>query len=91
MAIKFEPKAGEPKEEKTYKIGDTFMHISDEPYIINRVGVNKVILSCMIDGTRWQDPISVTDDACITQKEFDELIAGDSSEFTPADFELKQI
>ena len=82
MAIKFEPQ----QEEKTYKVGDTFLFANKEPVVINRVKANEVILSSILYGCRLSAPMSVNDDMKITEHELDHLTGGASSEFTKRDF-----
>lgn len=95
MAIKFQPQQEQqqeqPQEEKTYKIGDTFLHENKEPYMIVVSGGNEVILSCLTDGRRWKVGVKVSDIYKITQAEFDLLTGGRSSDFTQQDFKLTMI
>ena len=88
MAIKFDPKADEPKEKKTYKVGDTFLYKNKDPYMIVVYGESNVILSNLTYGRRWSDSVKVADYGGITQSELDKLMGSSSSEFTQRDFKL---
>lgn len=90
MAIQFGPQQEQPQpqQEKTYKVGDTFLYNNEEPYMIAGSGYKEVILSCLTDGRRWHNLVKVSDYNRITQAEFDELTGGDSSEFTQRDFKI---
>ena len=88
MAIQFEPQQEQPQQEKTYKIGDTFLHENKDPYMIAWSGYKEVILSCLTNGKRWSDAVKVSNSDEITQSEFDKLTYGQSSEFTQRDFKL---
>ena len=90
MAIQFGPQQEQPQpqQEKTYKVGDTFLYKNKKPYMIVVYGESSVILSSLTDGRRWYNPVKVSDYNRITQAEFDELTGGDSSEFTQRDFKI---
>ena len=88
MAIQFEPKQEQPQEEKTYKIGDTFMHVRCEPYIIARARANEVILTSLVSGNRFKNSIKVVDAESITESEFHVLTDEAPSDFTQRDFKL---
>ena len=88
MAIKFEPQQEQPQEEKTYKVGDTFLHENKDPYMIIRASTDEVILSRLTDGLRWDNGVKVSDYDEITQSELDKLMGSSSSEFTQRDFKL---
>ena len=88
MAIKFEPQQEQPQEEKTYKVGDTFLYKNKKPYMIVVYGESSVILSNLTDGRRWSDSVKVADYEGITQSELDKLMGSSSSDFTQRDFKL---
>ncbi len=88
MAIQFEPQQEQPQQEKTYKVGDTFLHKNKEPYMIVVYGESNVILSSLTDGIMWGNAVKVSDYDEITQSELDKLMGSSSSDFTQRDFKL---
>lgn len=90
MAIQFEPQQEQPQpqQEKTYKVGDTFLYKNEEPYMIIKASTDEVILSRLTDGLRWDNGVKVSDSDEITQSEFDKLTYGQSSEFAQRDFKI---
>ena len=60
----------------TYKRGDKFKveangELSLREYVLASVSDYSVSLICVIDGSRWTDPIVVKDPFNISEKEFD--------------------
>ena len=88
MAIQFEPQQEQPQQEKTYKVGDTFLYKNKDPYMIVVYGESSVILSSLTDGRRWGNAVKVADYGGITQSELDKLMGSSSSDFTQRDFKL---
>ena len=92
MAIELIQKEQKQAEPKTYRIGDTFkLHDENDAYILVTVAQKLVQLICINDGERWHHPVPVSEGKKITQKEFDKLTGGKSSDFIPTDYQLIEI
>jgi hypothetical protein len=72
------------KEEKVvfYSIGDRFVSIYGDEYMLAHVHKNEVILINLQTGARWTHPAAVVDRRQITVQEFDVITARDSNKFT---------
>jgi len=65
----------EIEKEKTYHVGQKFI-MDRQKYILAQCHGGQVALISLLDGNRWQDPISVTDVNYISEEEFLEMKAG---------------
>lgn len=73
----------------TYSIGDFFKNKDGYLYILAGVDRNKTCLIKIVrpdflnlGGVRWNDPVVTQSFGSVTQKEFDKITGGRSSEFT---------
>ena len=56
-----------------YKIGQSFLTLSDVAYVLAQTERNKVCLICLRTGNRWRDPVRVSNSVSITAEEFAEI------------------
>ena len=59
--------------EKTYSIGDRFVHLGEE-YILARVSSNTINAINLTNGNRWSESVSVENDLAVTAQELAMLI-----------------
>lgn len=83
MSVKFIPKEEQQKEERTYKIGDTFKFNNSSIYQLIAVNGNKEAqLICLMDGNRWSGAKGVSNLLAITQEELGEIMGALKDKFT---------